>query len=178
MRGRRPSWIACCVTENAPVITAWLAMTVATVAKITSGSSAQSGRQQEERVVQSLGVLQDQGTLAEIVQRQGGEHQPGPGSLDRRPPEMAHVGVERLGAGDREEHAAQDDEADRAVREQEAERMAGVEGHEHAQIVAEMEQPEPGHDQEPHGGDRPEQGRHLARALPLGGEQGQQDRRP
>ena len=43
MRGSRPSWIACRVREKAPVITAWLAMMVASVARITSGSSAQSG---------------------------------------------------------------------------------------------------------------------------------------
>ena len=40
MRGSRPSWIAWRVSEKAPVITAWQAMTVAIVARITSGSSA------------------------------------------------------------------------------------------------------------------------------------------
>jgi hypothetical protein len=43
MRGRRPSWIACRAREKAPVITAWLAMTVAAVARMTTGSSAHSG---------------------------------------------------------------------------------------------------------------------------------------
>ena len=42
-RGSRPSWIACRASEKAPVITAWLAMTVATVASRTSGSSAHAG---------------------------------------------------------------------------------------------------------------------------------------
>jgi hypothetical protein len=37
MRGSRPSWTACCVTEKAPVMTAWLAMTVARVAMISTG---------------------------------------------------------------------------------------------------------------------------------------------
>ena len=36
-RGSRPSWIAWRVSEKAPVITAWLAMMVASVAMITSG---------------------------------------------------------------------------------------------------------------------------------------------
>ena len=53
-----------------------------------------------------------------------------------------------------------------------------IECHEHAEIVAEMCDPEPGHDQKPHGGDRAEQCRHLARAVALGREQGQQDYRP
>ncbi len=42
-RGSTPRCIACCEIENAPVITAWLAMMVATVARITIGSSAQEG---------------------------------------------------------------------------------------------------------------------------------------
>ena len=43
MRGRRPSWIAWRTMEKAPVMTAWLAMIVATVARMISGISAQSG---------------------------------------------------------------------------------------------------------------------------------------
>jgi hypothetical protein len=42
-RGRSPSWMACRVKEKAPVITAWLAMTVATVASTTMGIRAQPG---------------------------------------------------------------------------------------------------------------------------------------
>ncbi len=36
-RGSRPSWTACCVTEKAPVMTAWLAITVAAVASSSMG---------------------------------------------------------------------------------------------------------------------------------------------
>ena len=43
MRGSRPSWIACLVTENAAVISACEAITVAAVASTTSGSCAQRG---------------------------------------------------------------------------------------------------------------------------------------
>ena len=42
-RGSRPSWIAWRASENAPVMTAWLATTVAHVARITIGTSAHSG---------------------------------------------------------------------------------------------------------------------------------------
>ena len=42
-RGSRPSWIAWRVSEKAPVITAWLAMIVATVAMMTSGRMKPSG---------------------------------------------------------------------------------------------------------------------------------------
>ncbi len=37
MRGSRPSCIAWCDSEKAPVITAWLAMTVAIAASATNG---------------------------------------------------------------------------------------------------------------------------------------------
>src|ERR687885_362653 len=43
MRGKRPSCTACRVSEKAPVMTAWLAMMVASVAIPTIGMSAQSG---------------------------------------------------------------------------------------------------------------------------------------
>ena len=39
----KPSWIACWVTEKAPEITAWLAMIVAQVARMTSGRRSTSG---------------------------------------------------------------------------------------------------------------------------------------
>src|SRR5438874_5372638 len=44
-RGRYPSWTAWCATENAPVITAWDAITVAAVAS----STTPVGHQQKER---------------------------------------------------------------------------------------------------------------------------------
>ena len=42
-RGSQPSWIACRVIENAPVMIDWLAMMVAIVARITKGMSNGSG---------------------------------------------------------------------------------------------------------------------------------------
>ena len=42
-RGRKPSWIACLVTEKAPEITACEAITVATVASTTIGTRPQCG---------------------------------------------------------------------------------------------------------------------------------------
>ena len=43
MRGRRPSWIACLVTENAAEIRACDAITAAAVASTTSGTCAHVG---------------------------------------------------------------------------------------------------------------------------------------
>ena len=50
----KPSCIACWVTEKAPEITAWLAMIVAKVARMTSGSRSALGREQEEGIAQRL----------------------------------------------------------------------------------------------------------------------------
>ena len=44
------------VSENAPVMTAWLAMIVATVARITIGISAQLGIEQVERVLERMRI--------------------------------------------------------------------------------------------------------------------------
>ena len=95
--------------------------------------------EQEERVGQRLRMLEHEGALTQIVQRQRREDEADPGGLDRRAAEMAHVGVERLGAGDGEKHAAEHDEADAAMVDEEAERMVRAERGEHAQIVAEVD---------------------------------------
>ena len=42
-RGSQPSWIACRVMENEPVMIAWLAMMVAAVASSTMGTSRACG---------------------------------------------------------------------------------------------------------------------------------------
>ena len=44
MRGSKPSWMACLVSENAPEITACDAITDAAVARITAGISAACGK--------------------------------------------------------------------------------------------------------------------------------------
>ena len=43
MRGMKPSWIACWVRLNAPEITAWLAMIVASSARMITGTRTMSG---------------------------------------------------------------------------------------------------------------------------------------
>ena len=100
-------------------MTAWLAMTVAAVASRISGSEPPPGRQQIERIFDRLGIDEDQRALAEIVRDQSRQDQKQPGVLDRPPPEMPHVGVQRLGAGNGEEDAAEHDEADRSMDAQE-----------------------------------------------------------
>ena len=56
MRGSRPSWIACWVSEKAPVITAWDAMMVAAVASTTMGISAHSGIMRKKGLSMAAGL--------------------------------------------------------------------------------------------------------------------------
>ena len=96
-------------------MTAWLAITVATVAKRHHRQQGPIGIEQEERVLDRLRIGQHQRALPEIVQRERRQHQSDPGGLDRLTAEMAEIGVQRFGAGNREKHGAERDEADHAV---------------------------------------------------------------
>ena len=66
--------------------------------------------EQKERIVAARRVAEHQRALAEIVQHQGRQDEEDPAPADRLGAEMAHIGVERLGAGDRQHHRAQHDE--------------------------------------------------------------------
>ena len=55
----------------------------------------------EERVLARLGIRQQQRALADVVDDQRRQHQREPGDANRLAAEVAHVGVERFGAGDR-----------------------------------------------------------------------------
>ena len=58
----------------------------------------------------AVGVADQQRGLPEVVEEQAGQHEPYQASGDRRASEVAHVGVERLAAGDDEEDAAEGEE--------------------------------------------------------------------
>ena len=71
----KPSWIACWVTEKAPEITAWLAMIVASVARMTSGRRSASGARKKNgflTVSSALGrrLRQQHRALPHIVEHQ------------------------------------------------------------------------------------------------------------
>ena len=95
-------------------------------------------------------VLEDPRALTEVVEHQG--------DLDERPREVdvaashvSHVGVQRLGAGGRQEHGAHDGDAGRIVRaEQEFHAVHGVERREHGPIAGEVHRADHGEEREPH----------------------------
>ena len=136
-RGHKPSWIACRVIENVPLMIAWLAMMVATVASTTSGTCRDSRAQHEKRIaVRRHGAVDHDRGLAGIVEQQRRQHQAIPGEPDRPRAEMTHVGIKRLGAGGAQEHGAQDEETGEAVPEQVAKAVARIERRQHAGMAA------------------------------------------
>ena len=121
-RGQYPSWMACCVSENAPEMSACDAMIAAAVARPTSGSSAQSGASRKNGCSAAAGFAQQQRALAEVVQQQRRQHQREPRHPNRPLAEMAHVGVERFAAGDHQEDGAEHGKPMPAVLHEEATR--------------------------------------------------------
>ena len=103
MRGRKPSWIACWVSENAPEMIACEAMMVASVANAHQRVMGPSRREQIERVLDRAGVGEKQRALAEIIEHQRGQDDGEPAEADRQAAEMAHIRIHRLAAGDGQE---------------------------------------------------------------------------
>ena len=106
-------------------------MIAAAVASPTSGSSAQLGASQEERLMRRLGVGEQQRALAEVVQQQRRQHQREPGDPNRPFPEVPHVRVQRLTTRDDEEHGAEHGKAVPAVRAKERDGVPRVDGRQH-----------------------------------------------
>ena len=67
--------------------------------------------------MQRVGVGEQQRALPEVVQQQAGKDKAQPAATDRRPPEMPHIGIERLGASDRENDGAEQNKARARVAE-------------------------------------------------------------
>ena len=106
---------ACAATENAPVITACDAITVAAVANSTIGQIAQLGISRKKGARMVAWVTDQQRALAEIVESQRRQHHEQPGPGDRLPAEVTHIGIERLRAGDGEHDRGQCEEGDLEV---------------------------------------------------------------
>ena len=134
-----------------------------------SGASLKNGLPDEGRIVDQ------QGGLSGVAQQQGGQHHEIPGGADRIAPEVAHVGIERLGAGDRQEHAAQHDETVPALVHEEVDGVARVDGEDDLGMPHDARQAEDGDGHEPQQHDRPEDAADAGRAARLRAEQGQQD---
>src|SRR6185437_11718401 len=80
-----------------------------------------------EGVRDRLRLPEHEGALAEVVEQQGWQRDPEPREADRSPAEVTQVGVEGLGAGDGQHHAAQDEDYRAAVSPEEPNGMPRIE---------------------------------------------------
>ncbi len=105
--------------------------------------------------------------MPKIVQDQPGEDDGKPGHADRLAAEMAHVGIERLAAGHRQEDAAEDEQRQEGPFDQHAGAIGRIEGEEDLQVVEDVIEAHHADGEKPDGGDRREQRGHARRALVL-----------
>ncbi len=120
MRGSRPICTAWRATEKAPEMTACEAMTVASVARIDHRDQRPVGRQVVERAFDGARLGEQQRPLAEVVEDQRRHDEGEPGEADRQAAEVAHVGIERLAAGDGQDHRTEGEEGQRRMTDDEA----------------------------------------------------------
>jgi hypothetical protein len=73
-------------------------------------------------------IEQQQGSLAQVVQHQGGQHQAEPRNPDWLLAEVAHVGVHRLAAGYHQEDRSQHGKTRKPVLSKKVEGMPRIEG--------------------------------------------------
>ena len=130
------------------------------------------GRVREvERVFDRLRVRDEQRALAEIVQHQRRRHQAEPGDADGALSEVAHVGVKRLGAGDRKQHGSKHHERGSAMTGGKAQGMDRVQRLEHRGHLRDVPYANRGEGNEPQRADRPEERADHAGPVPLDEEQ-------
>ncbi|MNS73160.1 hypothetical protein D3C72_1065920 [compost metagenome] len=128
-------------------------------------------RQQVEGVTCRLRVLQQYRALAKVVEHQRRQHQDEPGAGDRLAAKVAHVGVQRLGTGQRQHHRAEDGHAHAGVNHEEVHRPDRVECLEHFRALRDAMRSQRAQRHEPGDHDRAEQLADLLGAVLLHQEQ-------
>ena len=141
------------------------------------GQQQALGGEPVERIVDRRRVGEDQCALAEIVEPQRREDHVEPGAADRPAAEMAHIGIERLGARHGQTDRAEDGERHARMVAEEQQRIIRVDRAEDAEVVGDVIDAEPGQRQEPDQHDRPEKGGDAVGAVALHQEQADQDHR-
>ncbi len=124
-------------------------------------------REQEEGILDRPMVLENQRALPEIIQRQRRQDEEQPSQLNRQPAEVAHVGIERFGARDREEHGTEDEKAQESMGEEEYEAASRIEGEKHTRRIVNVQQAEKSDHAEKDCHDRPEKGSDPCRSVAL-----------
>ena len=130
----------------------------------------------EERVLGGGRMPQHERALTKILQRQTGKGDRQPGRADRTFSEVAHVGVQRLGARHRQEHAAQNDETQEPVADQQVDAIIGTDSAQDLRGLDDLAHAEDRQHQEPDHHDGAEIAADAGGAARLGHEQADQDR--
>ena len=130
---------------------------------------------EEERVGDPCRFVENEGSLAEIIEQEAGKDQQQPGELDGPLAEVTEVGIERLGARDSEEDCTQREESRHPMREQEAHGKARIERDEDLGVLQDMRNARSRDYQEPQDGDRPEERGDACRSSRLHHEQSDDD---
>ena len=118
-----------------------------------------------------------QRALAEVIEHQRRRRDAEPRPADGLLAEVSHVRVERLGAGDGEQHRAQHDEGRVAVAGGEPERVARIECRQHRGRLGDVPRAHGAQAEEPERAHRPEEDAHHAGPVPLDEEERHQDPR-
>src|SRR5712692_7209242 len=129
------------------------------------------GGQEIEGVRYRLRLSEHERALAEVVEHEGRQHHDEPREPDRTAPEVAHVGVKRLGSGDGEHDGPQDKKACGSVAREKLEAVPGIEGEENGGGPSDLDSAEGPDGREPHEHDGPEDPAHAPRAVALADEE-------
>ena len=105
--------------------------------------------EQKERVACGGRVAEHQGSLAQIVERERGQHEKIPGELDRDAPKMSHVGIERLPARYGQKNAADHDHGTGAMQPKIVDSHQRIEGGEDGGMMHDLVEAEPAQARKP-----------------------------
>src|SRR5579883_775561 len=166
--GNQPSCIAWRVSENEPVIIAWLAMMVATVEQYQRENRPERG-EIEERIADRGWMFEKKSRLSGIVEKERRQHEPVPGGADRVSADMPHIGIERLAPGDRQEDPAENGKAAPPALPQKGDRISRVDRGEHLRMAQDAAYAQHRDHPEPEQHDRSEHAADARRAAALNG---------
>jgi hypothetical protein len=105
--------------------------------------------------------------LSEIIQQQRRQHQPKPGLPNCGGADMAHIGVQRLAAGERQKYRADHHERDLGVSDQEICGLGRIDRLENSGCEPDVGRAQPPNDNEPYHHDGTEQLANAASAVLL-----------
>src|SRR5207237_9524073 len=106
-------------------------------------------------MLSSGGIVQQKGTLPEIVQHESRKNEDEPRQPNRARAEVSHVGIQRFAAGHGQENSAENEKSVAMIRGKEPHRMRWIKRHQHVRFLHQMKKTECRDDHEPDEHHRP-----------------------